>query len=146
MLSYFRELVLGNAHKFRIIPSSGANDLGPLISLYLGWGRPFVVLLDDDKAGRDAAARYQDEWFLTSEKVRTIGQIVPSLKGKALESLLSDSAKKTIAGPAGGEPSKKEIGRFFQERFAQQAKVTFDQTTIDRVKALLDACGVSLTK
>jgi energy-coupling factor transporter ATP-binding protein EcfA2 len=144
MLSFFRELVFGGVHPFRIIPSSGANDLGPLISLYLGWGRPFVVLLDDDREGRTARDRYRAEWLLASSHVKTLGEVVGALEHKSLEATLSSEMLTQIGGGADRQPSKKEIGRFFQEHYAQKRAIMVDQQTRDTVKALLDACGASL--
>lgn len=144
MLSYFREIVFSGLYSFRIIPSTGANDLGPLISLHLGWARPFVVLLDDDKAGTTAAKHYREEWLLSEKQVATIGQILPELAGRKLEGVLSDETRKLISDNKVVTPSKKEIGRFFQEHYAQRQLVAFDQLTVDRIKSLLDMSEQSL--
>ena len=140
MLSYFREIIFKGEHDYRFIPSSGANDIGPLISLYLGWGRDFIVLLDDDREGTAAAKRYRDEWYLADDRVKTLGQLVPALKGRTLEAVLADGTRQLISAPD-LNPSKKQIARFFQELLAQRRLVNLDESTLKSAKMLMDACS-----
>jgi AAA15 family ATPase/GTPase len=145
MLSYFKDIAFGRVHNINVIPSSGANDLGPLISLYLGWGRKFLVMLDDDTAGRRARDRYRQEWFLSNDAVITISDILPKMKNEALEKMLSPAALVTISTQVGkSHLSKKDIARFFQERYAQSCAVTFDNDTLTNFKNLLDECSKRL--
>jgi len=141
MMAYFNEIIFKSKHKLKIVPSSGANDLGPLISLYLGWGRKFLVLLDDDKAGRKACERYIEEWILSKSDVITLADAVPSSKGKAIESILTPAGISLIGTELGkGAPTKKEIGRFFQEKYAQGQAIQFDKDTLDAISNLLAEC------
>ena len=41
-----------------LLPGTGAGNLSNLISLYLGWAREFVVLLDSDTEGSQQRNRY----------------------------------------------------------------------------------------
>ncbi len=141
MLTYFNEVILTKKHDIRFIPSSGANDLGPLISLYLGWGKKFIAMLDDDVAGRNARDRYRADWFLTSEAT-TIADIVPKLKNRTIDKILSSSDRKLIAAHLGKQTAtKKDVGRFFQECLAQSKVITFDTETLMAVEALLAECS-----
>lgn len=145
MLSYFKDVIFSGTYTFRIVPSVGANDLGPLISLYLGWGRRFLALLDADKAGHAARDRYRNDYFLSESDVLTIDDILPALKNAALEKILSEDGRSLIATEmAVAKLSKKDIARFFQEKFAQSKKVAFDQATLDTVQKLLKQCAARL--
>jgi hypothetical protein len=41
---------------------------------------------------------------------------------------------------------KKDIGRFFQEKFAQNKKFEFDNQTLETMTALLTACAKKLSE
>lgn len=56
--NYFQEIIKEYRLPLKFVPGTSANNLSNLISLYLGWGTKFVVLLDSDKAGEKAKERY----------------------------------------------------------------------------------------
>jgi hypothetical protein len=60
---------------FALMPGCGAGASGPQISSMLGRGERFIVLLDDDKAGKQAAQRYP----LPVAKARSIVSFAISL-------------------------------------------------------------------
>jgi len=106
--------------KFDFYPGLGASTSGPLISFFIACGRKFLILLDDDKAGRDAVNNYKKDWFLDDDRVFTLSKIDKSLKGKKLETILSDDTHKIICNhfnkKKSYEASKKEIGIYFAEK------------------------------
>ncbi|MFT3674308.1 MAG: AAA family ATPase [Chitinophagaceae bacterium] len=59
-LEYFQTVILNLEKRINLAPSTGAGNLNTLISLYLGWGRDFIVLLDSDKEGQKQKERYID--------------------------------------------------------------------------------------
>jgi energy-coupling factor transporter ATP-binding protein EcfA2 len=83
---------LSNELEFNIIPGVGSSAAGPLISLLLGRGEQFVVLLDDDKEGRQARDRYREGWVLSDQVVFTYADINPKFAGKALEHVLGEES------------------------------------------------------
>lgn len=97
---------------FRLMPGVGAGSCGPLISLLLGRGERFAILLDDDKTGRKEAERYREEWFLETESVFTLRNVDPSFVGMQLESLLTADTLELIRNKFGmtSPPNKKQIG------------------------------------
>lgn len=53
---------LGRGPAVSLVPGGGAGSLEPLIRLHVGWGKSFVVLLDDDAEGRKQRQRYEREF------------------------------------------------------------------------------------
>lgn len=78
----------GKELSFNIIPGVGSSSAGHLISLLLGRGEQFIVLLDDDKEGRKGRDRYRKEWILSDQVVITWADIDPEFGGMALEQIL----------------------------------------------------------
>lgn len=137
VMKYFIEILL-KSKKTKIMPGTGAHGLSPLIALYLGWGKKFVALLDGDKAGIEARDRYREEFALPDDKVAALIDLVPGSGIKAVESLLGDDGIKKIQTQIGSErkPSKKEIGRYFQEALAKGRVEKFSKSTLDNFRAL----------
>lgn len=102
---------------FRLMPGVGAGSCGPLISLLLGRGERFVILLDDDKTGKKEAERYREQWFLDNDLVFTLREVDPSFAGMQLESLLDTDTIDLIGKKFGmaDRPNKKQIGWYLAE-------------------------------
>jgi hypothetical protein len=145
MLEYFCQL-LKRESDCRFIPGVGANDLEPIISMYLGWRTNFYILLDDDGAGRVARNRYREDYFLNESQVGTLGDAAPEFAGKKFEKLLSEEGKKRIDLVLGRKASKKDLGRFFQEKAAIKDFMEFDETTLKNFEVLVDYCKKHLAK
>ncbi|WP_322364603.1 ATP-dependent nuclease [Pseudomonas sp. Teo4] len=86
------------ALNFNIVPGVGSTSSGNLISLLMGRGEKFIVLLDDDKAGREARDRYRAKWLLPEDVVITLADIDASYATMALEALLGPKA---LSWPSG---------------------------------------------
>jgi AAA15 family ATPase/GTPase len=133
----------GTLQKISIMPGCGAGASGPLLSWLLGRGERFLLLLDDDTAGRSAAKRYRGEWHLSEELVLTLGEMNSSLKGKKLESLLSDETKAAMKAATKAEigkaatMTKKEIGLFLAEACSVGKSDFLSAATKDRLNSIL---------
>jgi predicted ATP-dependent endonuclease of OLD family len=58
-LKYINEIMLGGKYKnMHFYPGNGADSNDQVIRLYMAWGREYKILLDGDKAGEKAKARY----------------------------------------------------------------------------------------
>lgn len=129
--------------KFVFYPGLGAAASGPLISFFIACGRKFLIVLDDDKAGKAAADKYKKDWFLSDDVVFTLNDIDEALKGKKLETLLSDETHKVICNyfdkKKSNKASKKEIGIYFAEKNYTDAKdENFSKDTLARVEKILN--------
>ncbi len=137
----------GKKYKFAIMPGVGAGASGPQISLLLGRGDSFVMMLDDDAAGRKAVARYQQEWYLDSDQVFTVGALDAEFTNARLEELLSSETQDLIRTHAGlsTKPNKKQIGLYLAEKYAEQSdKEAFCVETQARLQKILDSLAARL--
>ncbi|WP_394269111.1 ATP-dependent endonuclease [Qipengyuania sp.] len=134
-LRYFQErLKIGRDVLF--IPAPSASEAGTLISLLRGMGTKFLVVLDDDGAGRRAARRYREHHLLTDDEVLTIADLDPKLKGKAFEALYSTEVA-NLAGNGNGEATKGQFSLLFQRLLLENQLDVGIGATTNRVKALL---------
>jgi predicted ATP-dependent endonuclease of OLD family len=95
------------------LPAHGATTMAPLIALLRGWGWPFIVLLDGDKAGKGAKSFYETEYDIPG-RVVTLADVDPTWKG--VESILDASDKSMIA--SNGKPTKKQVYAYFSKEAA----------------------------
>jgi hypothetical protein len=132
ILSYFHHIKLDRTDHI-YMPSSGAHDLGPLIALYLGWGREFIILLDGEREGIRARTRYLDEYGLPESKIILLPEAAGDREIINIENVLtiSDLQLISVHFVVSGKPSKKHIMRYFQEKLASREDVAFSTRFID---------------
>lgn len=61
-LNYLQKIILKNKQLIHVIPGTSATNLFSIISLYIGWGKNFVVLLDADEKGIEYKEKYQAQY------------------------------------------------------------------------------------
>ena len=142
ILEYAMNVLLESSNEIAILPMGGATKYGSLISILKGWGVPFLILLDADRAGERAAKEYKNSYFLDDEQVLTLSSIIPELQGKEISSLLLESDKQIISehfGESSTQTEKSKIQLFFSEHLAQKKIVTLSDEFIDNIKKIHDA-------
>jgi predicted ATP-dependent endonuclease of OLD family len=126
---------------FTIVPGVGSSSSGNLISLLLGRGEKFIVLLDDDKAGRDARDRYRNKWLLPDSSAITYADIDAAYKSWRLESLVGQDSFEIAQGKLGlsALPSKDQYGLFLAEHHhkAQTSEALFSPKGLENLHAVL---------
>jgi predicted ATPase len=136
------EIISKKKMTFSILPGVGAGACGPQISQMLGRGEKFVILLDDDKAGKKAEERYKTKWFLTDETVITLAAIAPDFVGKQIEALLDIETLQQIQSYLSieGLPSKQQIGWYLAEACAMGSpdSTMLSETTLRNLLKVLD--------
>jgi predicted ATPase len=135
--------VIGVEGTLHTAPGGGAGSLDALIRLYIGWGKGFLVLLDNDAEGRKQKARYeadfgpviQNRLVFLSEASNDNGII-------EAEYLLSDSDKQhvldAIYQPGATRPNaKKALRNAIIELFARREAVPVETATKSRFAGLI---------
>ena len=93
VLNYFFKVILKREDLY-LIPGMSCNNADTLISLYNGWGKNFIVLLDSDDAGKTSKKKYEDQFGAIVEgKIITLNDIDSSWKKKNMESILDNKIK-----------------------------------------------------
>ena len=142
MIKYFEDVFLEIEESLSIIPGTGSGGLETLISLYMGWGKKFIILLDDDRKGRECRERYIQEWHLSKDQVFTLGDIHAEWENFEIENLFSAISIENIrskAHPYNNKLSKKEIARILQEKLINRDRSNISDETISTFSKLIVA-------
>jgi ABC-type Mn2+/Zn2+ transport system ATPase subunit len=136
ILRYVSQIVLKD--DACIVPNTGAQGLGPLMALLLGWNLPFIVLLDGDDEGKKARQRYLEEFGISEKLVQLLPNVAESDSAIEMESLLSDQDRDLVKLHfEKAQVSKKDILRFFQEKLALSEMIPLSETLVESVKKVL---------
>lgn len=150
LLRYFSRYVATDERHRAInwTPGGGASGMKPLIRLYLGWGRNFLLLLDGDAEGLKAAARYRDEFGPDLEdRVLTLQSAAGSDAVTAIESILLAEDRLAFQGLVAAEDRtfKKDLfARGVQEAVARRATFTLSPQAVERLQAVCNSVLVAL--
>lgn len=121
--------------EIRFIPSSGASQCSTLISLAIPFAEDFVVLLDNDVAGKKAKTKYINEFGSNIE--RNI-HIYKSEKNQfILEDYLSKEDNKNLLRLTKSEDTKRALGFLFYD-YKNNQKEFIDNLTKETKENLKD--------
>lgn len=140
-LAYFQEVILSKVEKLNIAPSTGSGNLDTLISLYIGWGKEFIVLLDSDKEGNNQKKRYTDKFGIIIEtRIFTLEDINPKWKNIDMENLFDK--KEALAFlqtnyPLSKSFNKTHFNRTIQESLINRNKYSFAPQTVKNFEKIL---------
>jgi hypothetical protein len=143
LLRYARD-VLGLGADVKLIPGSGASSLDPLIRLYVGWGKNFVVLLDGDSEGSRQKERYEQEFGpLLDGRCVLLTDVCGDHSATAAESLLEQEDRDALVAAifqAGADVPgpKKALSQAVVELFARGQAVTLGEESSNRLASALD--------
>lgn len=148
-LQYFKNEILNLETSYSIIPSTGSGNLDTLISLYIGWGKNFIIILDSDSEGKKQKNRYIDTYGLSMEKkVFTLSDIDKNWDGKKMEDLFEKNDK--ISLQISKYPDTKlfkkiTFNRAIQEYLINKEFFEFSISTKENFKNVLDYFEVKLS-
>lgn len=146
------EKILKYKMGFIILPATGASTLSTLISLHIGWGTNFFVLLDNDDEGRMNQKSYLDKFPTLSNKIKTLDFVISS-KDCEFEDLFSKKEREDMAVIAGFSTTLTK--NVFQQSLAnilyspvltQKASKVITSGTKKRFETILDLVKKTLGK
>lgn len=140
-LEYFQNIISSAKNKLHFAPSTGSGNLDTLISLYIAWGKPCIILLDSDNEGKKQKKRYIDEYGLILEnRVFTLVDINSSWENIALEGLFNSEEKLKIqksAYPQSESYIKSNFNRALQEALMNGKKLDISKETKDKFSEII---------
>lgn len=140
--NYIQELIFGKKEILKFIPGASASNLETLISLYLGWGRKFIVLLDSDKEGNKQKIRYIDVFGDSiAELIITYRNIDVSWNGYKAEDLFTkhDQLKIQMKNyPSESTFQKKLFNRSLQELYTKNEFIDLEKETLENLNKVLN--------
>ena len=120
-LNFLQSKLFDKSDMLKIIPGTSSSNLEALISLYLGWGRKFIILLDSDKEGLKQKKRYEETYGLSiSDLIYTYENIDIKWANYEIEDLftVADKIKVQIRYyPSDNNYQKKIFNRSLQELY-----------------------------
>ncbi|WP_343631438.1 AAA family ATPase [Fluviicola sp.] len=132
-LNYLQNIYFKTKKPISVIPGTSSSNLDTLISLYLGWGRNFIILLDSDKEGRKQRDRYIEAFGESiSKRIHTYDMIDPTWKDYTLEKFFKEDEKHTIQQrnyPSSHKFNKKHFNRSIQELNLKMEKISLSKET-----------------
>lgn len=139
-MAYFQEIILSKKDPINISPSTGSGNLDTLISLYIGWGKEFLILLDSDKAGNTQKERYIEKFgILVEPRIFTLADINSVWIKHNMEKLFDDAEKidfQKLSYPSSTSFNKTHFNRTIQECLINKKTYKFADTTIENFKQI----------
>ena len=140
-LAYFQNVILNTSIKLNMAPSTGSGNLDTLISLYIGWGKEFIILLDSDKEGKKQKKRYIDNFGIIVEPRIFTLEDIDSVWVKHKMETLFDKAEtlrfQQTAYPTSTSINKTHFNRAIQEGLINKRNFTFGEQTKNNVDKIL---------
>lgn len=133
VLNHFNRIVL-DLPNLNFTPGTSASNLEYLISLYLGWGTKFVILLDADKEGKKQKNRYIEIFgSILENSIFTLDDIELTWSDFELEDIIEKDDRNKIVNTFSPNErlSKKTLNRSLQELYLKSMKLDFNDKTID---------------
>jgi predicted ATP-dependent endonuclease of OLD family len=146
ILEYGRRVLLKVENSFAAVPTRGAAGMDELVGLFRGWGVPFALCLDADKAGKQAAQKYRTSWALPGRQVLTLADVCTTLDGKAIEGVLQKSDLELVATHFGvaAPPTKGQVQLFFSEMLARRALAPLSEQYRSTIEKFEERIGAAL--
>lgn len=117
-------------------PGNGAGQNDRVIRLYTAWGRKFAVLIDGDKAGRNAKIKYAEEiGTFMGKRCLPLNDIDSKWKDKSTEDLFTEPERLRIIKTIYPKETKYSKGHFneaIQNLIGSRTVVSLSEGTIKR--------------
>ena len=142
VLNYYQKIIKHIKNPLNIIPGTSSSNLETLISLYLGWGTNFTVLLDSDSEGKSQKSRYEELFGLSiSDRIITYLDIDQTWNKIEIEQLFSIEDRiviQKLSYPTDTKFNKKLFNRSIQELYVNNQIINLSSiTSLNLDKVLL---------
>ena len=138
-LNYFFKIMLGKANLI-MIPGMSCESAHNLISLYTGWGKNAIVVLDSDSAGTNSKKNYNTKYGpLIDGKLITFRDINAKWSGKCMEKIIPKQERLLIQQmcyPDSVTYNKKLFNKTLQELLMTNKKVNVSKETINNFEII----------
>ena len=143
-LRYINEVILKNRYsELHFIPGAGCGKNNTVIQLYMGWNKPFMVLLDADKAGQRAAKDYLSTFGnVITPSIKTYKDFVPEIGDVAMEDIFTEEEKLAITqcfNESAMEYKKSEFNTAIQTALINKEIIELSEETLNKFDSLLKA-------
>jgi len=140
-LRYAFRCILKCSPELCIAPGGGAGSFDPIIRLYVGWAKNFIVLLDGDREGAvRQRERYEKEFGeLVKPRLFTLTDALPELGDSSIESVFDPEERlqiQRVGAPESKEFDKKQFNRAVQEACLRSIEVQLGNATKEKLRTL----------
>lgn len=140
-INYIFQVLLGKT-EIILVPGTSCGNIDVLISLYIGWGKQFSVLLDSDKEGRTSKDRYIAKFGeIVNNKIFTLADVDESWMNLELEELFSEDERLYLQKqcfPDTDKYSKKIFNKSIQELFMKNQVVKISEQLMNKFVKIYD--------
>ena len=143
-LRYINEIILKNKYKkLYLLPGIGCNKNHSIIQLYMGWNKSFMILLDADKAGKNAVKEYVSTFGnIIKQDIKTYEDFVPEIGAVAMEDIFTEAEKLAITQRFDETATKYKKSAFntaIQTALINKEVVELSEETLNKFDSLLKA-------
>jgi len=133
-LNYYQRVAKPVNAPLSILPGTSASNLETLISLYLGWGRNFIILLDSDNEGERQKKRYKEIFGkVLDDRIFLYSDIDKNWNNRSIEMIFAEVDKLYVqkaSYPKEETYSKGLFNRSVQELLITQNNIGLSSETI----------------
>ena len=148
--NFFYKKCYGEESTLNFIPCTSSSNMDSLISLFLGWGRKFYILLDSDKEGNKQKERYLKEHGpILSNLIFTYSDISSTWINYEAENLLNKEDKLLIQKkkyPDVNKYNKSILNRSIQELLIKNEEVEVSEESLEKFRKVFDFLKEQLIK
>ena len=141
-LCYVNDVVLNKRYKkIHLMPGAGCTKNSTVIQLYMAWNKPFLILLDGDKAGDKSKNEYIKLFGEPiKECIKLYNDLAPEIGKNMMEDIFSEEEKLTITQRFDNTSTKFNKSAFntaIQSALINKEVMTLSKETIDKFDKLL---------
>ena len=123
------------------MPGAGCTKNGTVIQLYMAWNKPFLILLDGDKAGDKSKNEYIKLFGEPiMECIKLYNDLAPEIGKNMMKDIFSEEEKLTITQRFDNTATKYNKSAFntaIQSALIKKEVMTLSKETIDKFDKLL---------